>query len=323
MMNTGTVVKRTLAAVVVIGVAYFFYSSFRLHWVNIRSQALNLDYPYLAASFLFMFTTYLLPTYGWHLALNTLSLTRKVTFAQSIATVNTSNLTKYIPGKLWSYALQMYWMSNEGFSKSLIAYVNLLNLAISIVATMIIGILFLLASPKLVPSSITVPALVSLVLFDVVFVLFNAPVTNRLIKLFNAVFQRNVQQFAVPRRLLLELHLIHMLAAFSLGIGAYLLCYGIGLAIAPGTGSLVIASLLISDVIGFLAVIVPGGLGVREGMMYLMLRTSSSVSVALLLPVASRIVMMVVEVLLGAIALVLLRRFIRSDRSAAHARSGA
>ena len=323
MINTGIVTKRILALVIIFSVLFFFYKSFQQHWASIQAQVLKLDYLYLALSFLPIVVSYLLPTYGWQLALNTLSLKHKVTFPQSIATVNTSNLTKYVPGKLWSYALQMYWMASEGFSKSLIVYVNLLNLAISIAATMIIGILFLLASPELIPSSITIPALVTLVLFDVVFVLFNAPVTNRLIKLFNAVFQRKVQHFAVPHRLLIELHLIHMLAAFSLGIGAYLLCYGIGLAIVPGTGSLVVASLLISDVIGFLTVIVPGGLGVREGMMYLMLRTSSSVSVALLLPVASRIVMMVVEVLLGAIALVLFRRFIRPDRRAAPARSGA
>ena len=40
---------------------------------------------------------------------------------------------------------------------------------------------------------------------------------------------------------------------------------------AAATCFLVMSSMMLADVIGFLAVIVPGGLGVREGVMYLML----------------------------------------------------
>ena len=313
------VVKRTLALVIIFSVLFFFYSSFQQHWEGIRSQVLKLDYLYLALSFLPIVATYLLPTYGWYLALNTLSQMHPVTFQQSIAIVNTSNLTKYVPGKLWSYALQLYWMANAGFSKSLVVYVNLINLSISILTTLIVGFLCLFASPDVVPRAFTVPALLALLLFDVVFIIFNAPVTNRIIALFNRAFNRDVTYFDIPNRLLIELHLLHGLAAFCLGIGAYLLCYGIGFAISAGNIPLVMASMLISDVIGFLAVIVPGGLGVREGIMYLMLHTSSSGAVSLLLPVASRIVSMLVEVLLGAIALLFLRKFIGAGADKAKA----
>jgi uncharacterized membrane protein YbhN (UPF0104 family) len=70
---------------------------------------------------------------------------------------------------------------------------------------------------------------------------------------------------------------------------------------------LVISASMISDVIGFLAFIVPGGLGVREGIMYLLLEGISLKPLQLVLPVASRVVTMLVDILLGLVALRLLR----------------
>ncbi|MGE5172405.1 MAG: hypothetical protein ACM3MD_01095, partial [Betaproteobacteria bacterium] len=176
--------------------------------------------------------------------------------------MNTSSLTKYIPGKVWSYALQMYWLVNAGFSKSLIVYVNLVNLAISIITSLIVGLGYLLSSPDIFPVMVVFPLLLALVLFDVFFIKFNASVTNGMISLFNRAFHRDIKYFDISHGLLVYLHLIHFLAAFCFGIGAYLLCIGIGFEVTPGKILLVMSSLLISDVIGFLAVIVPGGLGV-------------------------------------------------------------
>lgn len=309
MINTGNAVKRVLALIIIFSVVFFFYKSFQGNWTSIRSHTLKPDYLYLGLSFVCIFITYLLATYGWHLALNKISLVNKITFSQSVATVNTSSLTKYIPGKIWSYALQMYWLVNAGFSKSLIVYVNLVNLAISIITSLIVGLGYLLSSPEIFSRMVVFPLLLILVLFDIIFIKFNSSVTNWLISLFNRMFKRDIKYFDISHALLIYLHLIHFLAAFCFGIGAYLLCFGIGFEVAPGKMLLVMSSLLISDVIGFLAVIVPGGLGVREGVMYLILNNVSTGALSLILPIASRIVNMFVDVILGTVAFAMLRRF--------------
>jgi uncharacterized membrane protein YbhN (UPF0104 family) len=203
----------------------------------------------------------------------------------------------------------MYWLVNAGFSKSLIVYVNLVNLSISIITSLIVGLGYLLSSPETLPRLIIFPLLLILVLFDIYFIKFNSLVTNGLISLFNRTFRRNIKYFDISHSLLIYLHLVHLVAAICFGIGAYLLCCGIGFEIAHGKIQLIMSSLLISDVIGFLTVIVPGGLGVREGVMYLILNDVSMGNLALILPIASRIVSMCVDLVLGAIALVLLKRF--------------
>jgi uncharacterized membrane protein YbhN (UPF0104 family) len=309
MANTKIVIKSVLALIIIFSVAYFFYRAFQGNWTSIRSHALTFNVAFLALSFLSILASCLLATYGWHIALNSLSGRNKITFPQSVATVNTSSLTKYIPGKVWSYALQMYWLVNAGFSKSVIVYVNLVNLSISIITSLIVGLAYLLFSPELFPVSFTLPFLFLLVLFDIFFIKFNASVTNGMISMVNRLFKRDIRYFDISRTLLGHLHLIHLFAAFFFGIGAYFLCYGIGFEVAPGKMLLVMSSLLISDVIGFLAVIVPGGLGVREGVMYIILNDVSTETLALMLPVASRVVSMLVDVVLGTIAFVLLREF--------------
>jgi uncharacterized membrane protein YbhN (UPF0104 family) len=308
MINTGNAVKRVLALVIIFSVVFFFYKSFQGNWTAIRSHALKPDYLYLGLSFVCIFITSLLATYGWHLALNTLSRVSKITFFQSVATVNTSGLTKYVPGKVWSYALQMYWLADAGFSKSLIVYVNLVNLSISIVTSLIVGLGYLLYYPEVFPVVLIFPLLLLLVLIDIIFIKFNASVTNGMISLVNRRLNRDIKYFDISHGLLIHLHLVHFLAALCFGLAAYLVCSGIGFVVAPDRVLLVMSSLLVSDVIGFLAVIVPGGLGVREGVMYLMLHNVSTGALSLILPIASRIVSMVVDVVLGTIAFVMLRK---------------
>jgi uncharacterized membrane protein YbhN (UPF0104 family) len=86
------------------------------------------------------------------------------------------------------------------------------------------------------------------------------------------------------------------------------MCFGIGLEVADKRIFSVMSAMIISDVVGFLAVIVPGGLGVREGVMYFLLKGETSGALFLILPIATRIVGMSVDILLGTIGFILLKR---------------
>jgi len=125
--------------------------------------------------------------------------------------------------------------------------------------------------------------------------------------------------FDVTKSLLLELHTIHLIAAMFSGLAAYLFCFGIGYRIGFERSLVVVGSSTLGDVVGFLAVIVPGGIGVREGLMYEMLRGQDTGSLALILPVASRLLNMVVEIGLGLVALRLLRTLtVRKPSESSH-----
>jgi uncharacterized membrane protein YbhN (UPF0104 family) len=144
--------------------------------------------------------------------------------------------------------------------------------------------------------------------FDILFIKYNSTIFNGLIFLFNRVYKKDIRYFDISKKLLVQLHLVYFISAFCFGLAAYSMCFGIGLEVADKRIFSVMSAMIISDVVGFLAVIVPGGLGVREGVMYFLLKGETSGALFLILPIATRIVGMSVDILLGTIGFILLKR---------------
>jgi glycosyltransferase 2 family protein len=298
--------KPLLAACIIACAGFFFFKAFERNWASIRAQDFKIEPAFLVASALCLGATALLGTYGWYTAINGLS-TSKINFRQSVAVNNSSSLTKYIPGKVWSYALQLYWLDRRGFSKPLIVYVNLINLLVSMATTVLLGLACLIVSgTQTFPRALLVAAFLGLLLVDAASILFNHALLNGLTSLINRLFKRSVGNFEVKKALLVRLHVIHFVAAIVSGLGAYLFCFAIGYRIDLDRTLVVIGSTLVSDVIGFLAIVVPGGLGVREGLMYAILGGQATGSLSLILPVGSRMLSMLMDVVLGGVAFKLL-----------------
>jgi len=293
-------------------VSIYFYREFQKNWTPIQAAHLELHPVFLAAAFAAVVMTYLLTTLGWLVSVTSLSANR-ITFAKSVAIVNVSNLTKYIPGKVWSYALQMYWLEKEGVSKTLVLYVNVLNLGISIVTALILGLCFLVLSPASFPVAVTLPMLLLLVLADLIFLRYGSALIDWLIFFVNRLLRLNLSYFQTSTRLLLRLHAICFAADFVFGLGAYLLSRGIGFEVPLDKVLPVMSSMMISEVAGVLAVIAPGGLGVREGAMYLLLKGPSFEALALMLPLGTRVLGMLVDLFLGGTGFLLFQRFKRTE----------
>jgi hypothetical protein len=305
-MNRLRPVLKPILSLVIIGtIAYYFFRAFQRNWASIAAHQFTIAPAYLLGSALCVGGAILLSTWAWHVAINELS-PQRIKFRQSVAVNNASSLIKYIPGKVWSYALQMYWLDRLGFSKALLVYVNLVNLLISMATTTLLGLGCLIATPNPFPEAALVASFALLLAVDVACVMFNHAILNGLISAVNRLFKREVRSFEVRKALLLRLHAIQFGAAVFSGLGAYLFCFAIGYRIDLDRTLVVIGSTLVSDVIGFLVIVVPGGLGVREALMYAILGGQATGSLSLILPMGSRLLSMLVDILLGAVAFKLL-----------------
>src|SRR5262245_37217662 len=128
MSRLRTALKPALSLLVVASAVFFFVRAFERNWTAIREQSFRIDGLFLSLTFVATVLMMLLATYAWQLSINSFLPSKKLSFRQSIAAFNSSSFTKYIPGKIWSYALQLYWLSDLGISKSAVVYINLLNL---------------------------------------------------------------------------------------------------------------------------------------------------------------------------------------------------
>jgi len=306
-------VKNVASVLLASGVIFFFGRAVQHNWSEIRAHEFRLDYRLIALSFATVIAASLLASRAWQTAINVLSKGRQLTFSEAVATVNTTSLTKYLPGKFWSYAIQIYWLSARGFSKSLILYVNLINLAISLITGVLLSLVFLLFARGPFPRSVVLIAFVSLFLVDSVGMYFHTRALKLGIALVKRVFKREMAFFDVSAALLIRLHLIHFLAQVVSGVGGYALCAAIGYNLGPNTILLVMASLILSDTAGFVVFLVPGGLGVREATMYMLLGGAAIGSLAVVFPLVSRMLYMLADVTLGLVALQLLRSFTKHE----------
>ena len=307
-MAAKRILTRILSYLVILVIFILLFAEFRKNWASVQSHELDFNPYFTFLTVAAMFATYLLTTYGWHVALNTLSEGSRISFRDSVAVVNTSNLTKYLPGKIWSYALQTYWLGRKGFSNSLIVFVYIVNMFTLTITFLIVGLCFLVLSPGGLPFKGVITSLIVLVVLDILFIRYYSTLFNVLISIVGKIIKKEITYYEAPTKLLLHLHLIHIVSAFSFGVSGYFMCRGIGFDIARNTIYLIMSSMILSDMIGFLSVIAPGGMGVREGVMYLLLKDRTFGALSLIVPVATRIVMIFVDAILGVLGFLLVNK---------------
>ena len=116
-------IRWILGILILLATAWFFYHEFRLNWDVIIQSKISYRPEMLVMAFLLLCTGYLINTYAWQGLINLYSSDKKISFRESMAIVNTSQLTKYLPGKVWSFALQIWWLGQRGFPKSRVFFV--------------------------------------------------------------------------------------------------------------------------------------------------------------------------------------------------------
>jgi len=110
-------------------------------------------------------------------------------------------------------------------------------------------------------------------------------------------------------RLIVLFQLVYLLANTAFGFTGYLLALGLGFSVSVQDIFAIAASLIIADFIGFIVLVAPGGLGIREGIMFAILATLGDKNLALILPLGTRIMSMISDLLLGGVGFFFLRKY--------------
>jgi len=212
-------------------------------------------------------------------------------------------LGKYLPGSVWPLLAQMELAREHGVPRSRGGTVGLVTVAISLLAALVLAAVTLpLTSADAVSSYgwafLAVP---------VVAVLLLPPVVNRLL----------ARMLRLARRPALERPLPGRAVAVSLAWATLSwLCYGVHIALLAGNlGAqdnallpLAVGGFALAWTVGFLVVLAPAGAGVREGVLVLVLAPVLDAPRALLVALASRLLMSLGDLTWAGGATVLARR---------------
>lgn len=305
-------IAQSLAAILVVAlVVYFFRSQFIKNWDQLRNARFSINYLFLALSLICMLLSYMVVTAMWRRGVNLLATGRRFSFTESVGMVNTTQLTKYIPGKVWGYAMQMVLVDRGSVPVSAVLYINLLLALTNSFIALIAGGLYFCLSSLLVPRSISITATAALLLVYVFFLLFNGRFFILLVRVSERILKRRIISYEIGLPDMMRLQVLSLISSIAFGLSAVLCTQGIGFVTSFRVGWSVFPGFLFSDTVGFLAFFVPGGIGVREGLFYLTLREHGAGPLALILPIALRLMSMLVDALLGLLGLIYLRKYMK------------
>jgi len=256
------------------------------------------NYFLLAGSVVFLIAGYLTKSWVWTQTLKFKNL--PVIFRSGVTSVGLAELGKYIPGKLWIILGRAGYIS-ENYSYKLkdTAYVSFYTQVLTIWTGLLIGAAGFLFIP--VPAKWTAVFIAGFVFLSLI--LFVPSLQDYFLKIINKLFKKNIELPVIRVGELIRL-LPFFLFDWLIRIAGFALLL---VALSPDyLRFLFLPGYPLSVTLGILAVIAPGGLGVREGVLVFWLQQGGlAVETATTISLVTRLWMLFGEIVIFALSLIL------------------
>jgi hypothetical protein len=300
------VLGAVLGSILILAVAYFFYRELRANWTEFLTYEWEVRYDLVAASLAVLFVVFAISPLAWVRILRFQGA--HLAPLPAFLIFYLANLGKYIPGKLWGYGGQVYLTRREGVEVGHI----ILSTGVLLILDYFAGLAF---------ASLTVifwagvPAAAGIAGAAAVTVLMallsGSERAFNLMKRALAKMKVTALESARPGRELFKIWLFLLSrwfllgVAFSMGIKSI-----IDLSIAESIAYC--GAFTLSHLLSMLVVILPAGLGVREGLNVYLLSAVAALPpyIAIGISVATRLWMTIME-LVCALPAVAARRILK------------
>ncbi len=295
-MKINHTAKKIASFLAVIVIFYFLGRILTVNWNKVKEYEFSFDYTYLAISITVLLSNIFIRGLIWNRILRAFWHGETLTYFEAIIINTYSNFGKYIPGKFWSVAGAVYLGSQKGIAKNKLAISYTLQAVMGILVGFILGSVFIFVAIGGKYSYFNYPMIIVLLLS---FLCFSRP--DLLLRFINSVLKR-IRKEPIPRNCFpttKEFAFVLLYLVLNTIIGGYafflFVCSLIPLPFSYVIGFIGISS--IAHVSGFIAIFAPGGIGVKEGVLVLLLQYYLPTGVAALIAILSRIWMIAVDIL--------------------------
>ena len=261
----------------------YFDEISKFHW--------KLNYFYLVLAILILSLLFFIGSWGWMLILHRLRV--RISFKRSMEIWVASIIGKYIPGKVWFVLGRIYLGQKLGISKTKMS----LSILLEIILMQSSGVMFFFASFLFWEQRTLLHQIWPfMIMFWVLTIVVMQPaVLQRIVNPLLRILKKKEISIDISNKDILLLLSFYFFFWFCSGIGVYFLTrsfYPINITAFP----IISGSWAISTVLGFMVLVAPGGLGVREGVIVFLLSRFIPTYVALLVAISSRILLTILEI---------------------------
>ena len=288
---------------------YFLIKPFVLTHTQLKDVALQVQWEWLIPSFGLQLLYRSLYTYPFATLLS--CITRKqVSFRTAFTLFHLANITRYLPGRIWGVVRLLSLSHRFGLSKTAVGSSLTLHVGIETALGGLIGV-SLIFSPKMRDTAFGMidkisghTTLLSLACITILIgTLFLIPKVSTHARQFLKTFILLGQH----SRLWINVIVGHVLLWICQGLAFFLFVKSLAPVAWSDAGTLT-ACFALAWVIGFLSFLTPGGLGIREGLLGLLLANYMPAPQATFVALLCRVWMLSAEIVLAGIAFTLDRK---------------
>lgn len=296
-------VRRIVSYAIVVAAAAFLYTTIARNWAQLKAFDWSVDPLYLAASLVLHVGVLAWGVYVWSLVLRLLDAPT-VAYRPLLRIWSASNLTKYIPGTVWQFLTAAHLSRGEGLPGVLALTSMIIHVGFSLLAALVISAAALPLDSALGPlgSPWVRGAGVLLALVAV-----HPAAVNAALRLVPRALHREVLVWRGG-----WLDGVRLLALSLLSWAVYGVAFSLFVAaLAPIPAAAVVPLTAVNALAftaGYVAVLAPGGIGVRESAMTLLLAPILPAAVAAVLAIAARLWSVAAELILAGAGALVARR---------------
>ncbi|UCF70140.1 MAG: flippase-like domain-containing protein [candidate division WOR-3 bacterium] len=302
------ILRKVLAVVVVFVIFYFLITYLINNWQKIPFASLQFNITNLLLSFALLLVNFLLFIQGWKYII--LRLGSKITFRTAFWIISLSQVAKYVPGGIWFALGRAYLGKAEKLGAGTIAVSVIIETGMTFLACILLLFLSVIFSRQLlhINTWFIVP------LFIIFLILIQPSILNRLMNTALKIFKRPAINLDMSYLQLLELSAYFIGFLIAQLIGFFFLVNSI---YPTGMSKIfeLSAAYLLSWMAGFVVIFAPGGLGVREGVMTILLSSILPPPLAIAISFLARVWLTVFEIAVFLAGLIARRSSYRPEKN--------
>lgn len=287
----------------VVVIFYFLLDSLLSNYQKLSALQYTVEYPRMALSFLLLFAVYLFNPWAWIKILSEMQETLE--YRQAFSIYYVSQLGKYVPGRVWGYISQVILARKAGVSGEKAFISSILFQVVSSIVTVYFFSMTLLAWDR-----VDLVMRVFLVALASVggYVLLRVDALNWASNLVvREIFKRTVRVH-LSSRIILDVTAILVLSWIAYGVAYYHFMKSFYPELDIVTGIKFTGIYAISWLVGYVSLLTPGGLGIREGVQVYLLNFFIPLPIAIVISLASRLWLTLSEILVGLLSFYRLKK---------------
>ena len=293
--------KRILTTVVIVIIFAFLIRNLVSNWSKIPFESLQANVLLILLSFFALLLNFLCYGKSWQEVMRALGA--PITFAQSIWMIATTQIGKYVPGKVWYMVGRVYVGRQARLDGKKLALSMVLEACLLHVTG---GIIFLIST--LISGNYNIGwVIISIILISVAVIILHPKILGRVANFFLRILKKPQIESTLTYPQIIQISVYFFGLWISQVIGFYLLVT----AIYPIPFYYVLhlsAAYTLAWISGSVAVFAPGGLGVREGVMTLMLSPILPMPLAIAISFITRVWISIFEIVAFFIGLLIQRQ---------------